>query len=445
MATAAGWRVSGTAVALVSLGLLLLAIGAGMHIAVALGLVSLLGVWVLRADIGVATNLLAQAASDAIASHIFGVVPLFVLTGLLVARAGLGEDAFEVAHQLLRRVRAGLGVATVAANAVFAAVTGISIASAAVFARVAVPPMRRFGYQPRFAVGVVAGSSVLGMLIPPSLLMVLYGFLTNQSVGDLFTAGILPGLLLAVAFALTVVGLATWRPAWVHAAAAEPLPVVPHLSAVQMAAKLLPTLGMIAAVLGGLYGGWFTATEAGAVSAVLALSIALARRRLNARAFWAVLTESGHITVAVSLLIICANTYSRMLAMSGLPQALVAQFSAWGLGPEAFLFAHIAVIILLGMVIDASSILLIVLPLVLPLAEQFGFNLVWFGIVTIIAVEIGLLTPPFGLSVFVVHGALNDPRVNLADVFIGTWPFTLTMLGVLGAVVAFPWLSLALL
>ncbi|MGP1685367.1 MAG: TRAP transporter large permease subunit, partial [Giesbergeria sp.] len=192
-------------IACASLVLMLALIWAGMHVAVVLAVVSFIGVWLIRGDPGIAANLLAQASSDAIASHIFGVVPLFVLTGFLVAHADIGKDAFEVANQLLRRLRGGLGIATVASNAVFAAITGVSIASAAVFTRVAVPEMLRFGYNPKFAVGVVAGSSVLGMLIPPSLLMILYGFLANQSVGDLFTAGIVPGLVLALAYALGIV------------------------------------------------------------------------------------------------------------------------------------------------------------------------------------------------------------------------------------------------
>ena len=187
----------------------------GMHVAVVLALLSFVGVWLIKGNVEVAANLLAQGASDAVASHIFGVVPLFVLTGFLVAMADVGKDAFEVANQLFRRLRGGLGVATVAANAVFAAITGISIASAAVFTRVAVPQMLRFGYRSGFATGVVAGSSVLGMLIPPSLLMILYGFLANQSVGDMFTAGIVPGLLLALAYAVGIVAMAHLRPGMV--------------------------------------------------------------------------------------------------------------------------------------------------------------------------------------------------------------------------------------
>ena len=422
---------SATTVAVLSLVLMLLLIWGGLHVAVVLGLVSFVGVWIIRDDIGVAANLLAQASSDAIASHIFGVVPLFVLTGFLVARADIGKDAFEVANQLFRRLRGGLGVATVASNAVFAAITGISIASAAVFTRVAVPQMMRFGYQPKFAVGVVAGSSVLGMLIPPSLLMILYGFLANQSVGDLFTAGI--------------VLAAYFKPSMVYAGGEMPVPDGEDMSPLTMVLKLVPIVLMIGGVLGGLYGGLFTATEAGAVGAALALLIAVLRRKLTARAFWEVLTETGHVTVAVSFLIICASIYTRMLAMSGMPQFLMELISHAGFGPFAFMLVYVFIIVLLGTVIDSSSILLIVLPLMLPIAEQFGMDLIWFGVVTVVAVETGLLTPPFGLSAYVVKSSLNDPRITLGDIFRGTGPFTLIMVGVLLLLMAFPSLSLVLL
>ncbi len=438
---------SNVAIALGSLALMLVLIYAGLHVAITLGLLSFIGVWLIRGDVGIAANLLAQAVSDAIASHVFGVVPLFVLTGFLVAYADVGKDAFDVAHQAFRRIRGGLGVATVAANAVFAAITGISIASAAVFTRVAVPQMLRFGYRPRFAVGVVAGSSVLGMLIPPSLLMILYGFLSNQSVGDLFTAGIVPGLLLATAFALLILVMAhAWPDRVQDPAAARDHAELPPMSLRQMAAKFVPIVALVASVLGGIYAGWFTATEAGAVGALMALVIGLVRRKLGWRSLWGVLTETGHVTVAVSFLIICANVYTRMLAMSGTPQAMVGWMAAAGLGVTGFLVLYVALILLLGTVIDSSSILLIVLPLMLPVAEQFGLNLVWFGVITVVAVEIGLLTPPFGLSAYVVKSALG-PRstVTLGDIFIGTAPFTLTMFAVLLLLIAVPQLSLVLL
>ena len=437
---------SPTLIACASLVLMLALIWAGMHVAVVLAVVSFIGVWLIKDDAGIAAHLLAQASQDAIASHIFGVVPLFVLTGFLVAHADIGKDAFEVANQLLRRLRGGLGVATVASNAVFAAITGVSIASAAVFTRVAVPEMLRFGYHPKFAVGVVAGSSVLGMLIPPSLLMILYGFLSNQSVGDLFTAGVVPGLLLALAYTLGIVVMSFVWPRSVYASGApQPIEGMVLMPMGALLRKLVPSVLMIVLVLGGLYAGYFTATEAGAVGALLALVIALLRGKLNARTLWSVLTETGHVTVSVSFLIICATIYTRMLAMSGMPQFLVETMAQAGLGATAFLMLYVLIVIALGMVVDSSSILLIVLPLMLPLAEQFGMNLIWFGVVTVVAVEIGLLTPPFGLSVYVIKSTLQDESISLGDIFRGTAPFTFMMLGVLLLLIFFPAISLVLL
>ncbi|HYP85543.1 TRAP transporter large permease subunit [Variovorax sp.] len=438
---------SNVVIAFGSLAAMLVLIYAGMHVAITLGLLSFVGVWLIRGDVEVAANLLAQAASDAIASHIFGVVPLFVLTGFLVAHADVGKDAFEVANQAFRRIRGGLGIATVAANAVFAAITGISIASAAVFTRVAVPQMLRFGYQPKFAVGVVAGSSVLGMLIPPSLLMILYGFLADQSVGDLFTAGIVPGLLLALAFAVTIVLMAHLRPGMVYLARQDDgVPDEPPMPLGRMLAKMVPIVLLIGSVLGGIYAGLFTATEAGAVGALMALLIAVVRRKLTLAGFWSVLTETGHVTVSVSFLIICANIYTRMLAMSGTPQAMLELMAAAGLGVVGFLLIYVVVILLLGTIIDSSSILLIMLPLMLPIAEQFGLNLIWFGVVTVVAVEVGLLTPPFGLSVYVIKSTLGETLdIRLGDIFRGTAPFTLCMLAVLGLLMVFPQIALVLL
>jgi C4-dicarboxylate transporter, DctM subunit len=436
---------SSVAVALASLVLMLVLIYAGMHVAITLGLLSFIGVWIIRGDVSISANLLAQAVSDAIASHIFGVVPLFVLTGFLVAHADVGKDAFEVANQAFRRIRGGLGIATVAANAVFAAITGISIASAAVFTRVAVPQMLRFGYQPKFAVGVVAGSSVLGMLIPPSLLMILYGFLSEQSVGDLFTAGIVPGILLALAFSLAIVWMAWARPSMVYVRE-QRIDDSALMPVREMLVKMVPIVLLIGGVLGGLYAGFFTATEAGAVGALFALMVALVRRKLSWAGFWAVLTETGHVTVSVSFLIICANIYTRMLAMSGTPQALVGWLAAAGLGVATFLLLYVLLILLLGTIIDSSSILLIVLPLMLPIAQQFGLNLIWFGVVTVVAVEVGLLTPPFGLSVYVIKSTLEGTvDITLGDIFRGTTPFTVTMMAVLGLLMLFPQISLVLL
>jgi tripartite ATP-independent transporter DctM subunit len=434
-----------TVIGLVSVGVMLALIYAGMYVGVALMLLSFLGVWIIRGDVGIAANLLALAANDAISDYVFGVVPLFVLMGLLVSAADIGKDTFEVAHQVFRRVRGGLGVATVAANAVFAAITGISIASAAVFTKVAVPEMLRYGHTPRFSVGVVAGSSVLGMLIPPSLLLILYGVLTEKSIGDLFIAGIIPGVVLAVAFGVGILLMGRFWPGFVGgrgAAADGPAP----MSAGQMVVRMMPVLLLVVLVLGGLYGGVFTPTEAGAVGAAGALVLALAKRRLGWRGLWTVLVDTAHITAAICFLIISASLYSRMLAVSGVTELLRTLIVDSGLGFWGLLAIFVAVVVLLGTILDSSSIMLITIPLVLPSLVAFGTDLVWFGIVTLLAVEIGLLTPPFGIAVFVIKATLgNDSPITLGDIFAGAAPFVAIMFLVLLAVIAFPQLAVALL
>lgn len=424
----------------VSLAAMVLLIVVGLHVAVALLVLSFLGVFAIRGSVDVAMSLLAQAAGDTIQSYDFAVVPLFVLMGLLVSTANLGSDLFDVANRMFRRIAGGLGIATVFANAVFAAITGISIASAAVFTKVAVPEMLRHGYTPAFATGCVAGSSVLGMLIPPSLLMIVYAFLAERSVGEMFLAGVGPGIVLAVLFSAGIALMARMLPRFVGGAA----PAAPQaaLTARDVLVKLVPILALVVLVLGGIYGGLFTATEAGAVGALGALAIALARRRLDRAGLWQVLVETGRITVAVLFLIIAANLYSRMLALSGLPQGVVEWMTSAGFGAGAFIAVYVGCILFLGCVIDSVSILLIVLPLLLPVARDFGLDLVWFGVVTVIAVEIGLLTPPFGLSVYTVRSTLADSRIGLFTIFRGTLPFVAIMFLTLALVIAFPQLSL---
>ena len=433
----------------IMLAAMLLLIWLGMHVGVALSLLSVVGVWLMRDNFVLATKFLALSAYDAIANHIFGVVPLFVLMGLLISMSDIGRDMFQVMNRPLRRIPGGLGVATVAANAVFAAITGISIASAAVFTKVAIPEMLRLGYTARFATGVVAGSSVLGMLIPPSLLLIVYGFLAETSIGALFIAGIIPGLLLSLAFALLIFVLATRFPSFVRersVVAGEAVDGGPQVGYLSMA----PVVGLIVLVLGGIYGGFFTPTEAGAVGALGALLLALARqRRKAARAaakdYWHVLIETGHVTVSICFLLIAASIYARMLGLAGIPQHLVGLVESAELGFAAFIALYVALILVMGTVLDSTSIMLVVLPLVLPIAQSFGVDLVWFGIVTVLAVEIGLLTPPLGIAVYVIKSTLNDPSVRLGDIFAGAAPFAAIMLVVLLLIILFPWLSLALL
>jgi len=373
-----------------------------------------------------------------------------VLMGLLVSVGNVGKDTFDVAEALLRRLRGGLGVATVAANTVFAAVTGVSIASAAVFTRVAVPEMVRHGYRTSFATGTVAGSSVLGMLIPPSLLMIIYGVLAEQSIGKLFIAGVIPGALLAAGFIALIVGMATFTPGRVYdlerlASLQRARADGPHMGLGEMGGKLLPIVLLVALVLGGLYTGFFTPTEAGGVGAFGAFLVALARRRLGAGNLWRVLHETASVSVGILILLVAASFYSRMLSVAGVPVAIAELVRDTGLGPYGFLMVYVGIVLFLGMILDSSSILLIMTPIAAPIATQMGFNPIHFGVITVLAVEIGLLTPPFGISIFTVKSTLNDPSVSVESIFGGALPFVGAMLAVLVLVAAFPWLSLALI
>ena len=429
-------------IGILSLVAMVLLVYSGLHVAIALALVSFVGVALIRDSAVLAGRLMALATGESISSYLFGVVPLFVLMGLVVAEADIGKDTFDVTNRAFRRIKGGLGMATVGANAVFAAVTGISIASAAVFARVAVPEMLRVGHRPRFAVGVVAGSSVLGMLIPPSLLLILYAVLSEQSVGALFIAGILPGLALSVAFCLAIYIMATRFKGFTGVAAPPPQDDDGKLD---ILTKLLPLVALVFLVLGGIYGGWFTPTEAGAIGALGAIVIGAAKRRLGWRSLWKVTIETGHITAAICFLIIAATMYSRMLSMSGLPEVLATWITTAEFGIYGMIALYVLVIIAMGTILDSSSIMLIVLPLVLPVAIELQLDLVWFGIITVLAVEIGLLTPPMGLSVFVIKGTLADQNISLGDIFKGAAPFALIMLLVLILVIAVPGLALWLL
>ncbi len=426
-------------VSLLAMGVLVLG---GLYVPIALILCSFVGLWAIKGSALLAAKMLGLAANDAISSYFFGVVPVFVLMGFLVSESGMGRDSFDVANAMFRRIKGGLGVSTIAANTIFAAITGISIASAAVFTKIAVPELRRHGYTDRFAVGVVAGSSVLGMLIPPSLLLILYGLLTEQSIGALFLAGLGPGLVLAVLFGVGTIGMAVFTPGFVGQSLGAGQE---DMSAAQVLSKGLPIAALVGLVLGGLYGGLFTPVEAGAVGTVGALVIGVAKRRLSWAALWRVLVETGMITAAISFLIIAAQMYSRMLAFSGLPSGFGELVAGANIGLIGLVVLYCTVVILFGMILDSSSIMLILVPLMLPVMTDLQVDLVWFGIVTVIAVEIGLLTPPFGISVYVIKASLDDPSITLKDIFIGAAPYALMMLICLALVIAFPVIATGLL
>lgn len=428
----------------VSIILVVALIYAGLYCSIALGTVAVLGVWLMRDRLDLAINLLTVSVGDSVADYNFATIPLFMMMGLLVSKAGIGRDVYDVANDAFRSIRGGLGMATVAANALFASVTGSSIASASVFSRVSMPEMKRLNYGKRFSVGVVAGSSVLGMLIPPSVMMIIYAFVAEQSVGHMFLAGVIPGALLAAAFCVGIALLARLAPGFVGGVETGG-ETVPRLGIGQMLRKLAPVAMLVTAVLGGIYGGVVTATEAGALGALLALVMGLWRRALDRRGLWEVFVETGYISATLLFLIITANMYSRMLGMAGLPTLFGEWLTGMNFGLTHLMAIYVVVLIILGTVLDTASIILIAAPLFLPAVQAFGGNLVWFGVVTVIGAEIGLLTPPLGLSVFTVKSAINDPAITLHDIFAGAFPFAVIMLLVLIAVIAFPGLSLALL
>jgi len=447
LAVAVLWNVDAEprTVGIAMIALVVVLIVLGLPIAFALLLTGFLGLALIKHDVIIAARTLALAADGTVSDYVFATVPLFVLMGLFVNVSDVGRDAFRAAQRIFGGVYGGLGVATVAANAVFAAITGISIAAAAIFTKIAVPEMVRQGYTPKFAVGLTAGSSLLGMLIPPSLLLIIYGVLAEVSIGALFLAAVLPGILLAVAFAVGVVLMAWLAPGFVGHVKRETRPEHGGAGALEVLLGVVPVVALIVLVLGGIYGGIFTPTEAGAAGALGAMVIALLKRRLSWPKLWHVMSETGQVSVSILFLIIAASMFSRMLALSELPQDMAAFLSGTGLGLAGFLGAYLLLLLLLGMLLDSTSIMLIMLPLALPVATALGVNLVWFGVVTTIAIEIGLLTPPFGLSVYVIKASMDDPSMTLATIFRGAFPFVLITLFVTLLLMAFPQISLILL
>jgi len=415
----------------------------GVYIPVALGLVSFVSIWLISGKSILAFNFLKVAVSDGVTEYPFATIPLFTVMGLLVSRAGLGTDIYTVLNRVFIKITGGIGMATVGANAIFAAVTGSSIASASVFTRIAVPEMRKLNYNKRFAVGVVAGSSVLGMIIPPSAMLIIYSFVSEQSVGDMFLAGIVPGLILTAAYILWIFAASRLRPSYLgtdlHTVDSEPLSIMEILD------KTVPIIALIAIVLGGIYTGWLTPVEAGASGALAALVIALLRRAITWKGLWETALETGHITAAILFLIAMASLYSRMLGYAGLPNALDNALNTYNFGFVEVMTIYVLLMLFLGTILDTASIILIVVPLFITLMESMGMSLVWFGIVTVIGAEIGLLTPPLGISCFVIKTSLNDPDITLKDVFMGALPFAGIMLLVLILLIRFPSLSIGIL
>lgn len=429
-------------IGLASVVAIILLIYAGLYIPIALGVVSFVAIWLMRDNFELSMSLLKVSIGDSAMEYAFATVPLFTFMGLIVSKAGMGKDIYEVMNYIFRKVTGGIGMATVGANAVFAAVTGSSIASASVFSKVSVPQMLRYGYNPRFAVGVVAGSSVLGMIIPPSAMLIIYAFVAEQSVGDMFLAGVVPGTLLAFVYIFAIWAMGKYTPNFIGGRTDDEYDDLSYRDIFQ---KMAPLGGLIFIVLGGIYSGWLTPVEAGAAGAAVGILIAFARGQMSFTKIWSTLIETGHITASILFLITAASIYSRMLGIAGLPNELAVILEQNNIGFFELMLLYVCLMLFLGTLLDTASVILIVVPLFLPLIEPMGLSLVWFGIITVVGAEIGLLTPPLGISCFVIKATLDDERISLKDVFMGALPFAAIMLVVLIVLIRFPVLSIGIL
>jgi len=422
---------------LVSVGILITLILIGAPIGVAMGLGAVVGLWILSGDFSGATlGLLGTTCYSTVCDYTFTVIPMFVLMGVIVEVSGQGRELYALAAALFRRLRGGLAIATVLANTVFAAITGVSVASAALFSKIALPEMVRAGYSKELSLGAVAGSAALGMIIPPSVLMIIYAMLAEQSIGHLFIAGIIPGLLIAAIFCLGIVVWCKLRPGYSRMSEG-----MSSTHVLRLAAPCWGIIPLIGLVLGGIYMGVLTPTEAGAAGATLAILISLSKRRLSFSLFRKALLETGLITTGLLFLLIAAQMYARVLGLSGLLRATGELVLSLDISPMVVIVLFVLILLLAGLFLDCGSILLLTMPLMVPIVRHLGFDLIWFGLVTIVASEIGMYTPPFGMIVYTMKGVLGD-QVTVQQIFIGSVPFTVMMAGGLALLIAFPALCL---
>jgi len=390
-----------------------------------------------------ALAMLGTTVFEAARSYTLSVLPLFIVMGNLLTRAGVSRELFGAAYAVLGHRRGGLAMATILAAGGFSAVSGSSLATAATMTKVAMPEMRRYGYAPGFAAGAVAAGGTLGILIPPSVILVIYGLLTQSDIGKLFIAGILPGVLGIAMYVAAAAVTTALRPA--VGPPGERQGLRDRLRALRGVA---PTLGLFVVILGGIYVGVFTPTEAAGVGAIAALAIALARRTLRPRDLFDALVGSGRTTAMLFTVIMGALVFGNLVNVAGFPDLLRSVVERSAFGPWAVVTLIAALYLVLGCALESLSMILLTVPVFYPLVQalELGLDaeavLIWFGIVVVVATEISLLTPPVGMNVFVLRGLLPD--VSLATIYRGVTPFWLADILRLGIVLYVPGLSLAL-
>ena len=410
--------------------LMLLRVPVGM----AMGLVGVSGfAFLVNGD--AALKIIGHTSMRTVTDYTFGVIPMFLLMGAFVSNSGMSRELFRAANSFVGHLRGGLGIATIAACAGFAAISGSSVATAATFATVAYPEMRRYNYPQSFATGVIAAGGTLGAMLPPSTVLAVYGIITEQDIGKLFIAGIIPGLLAASMDILTVVVIGWLRPDF--------LPVAPRHSWKERLIGLRDIWAMLLLfifVIGGLYGGLFTPTEAGGVGATGALIIGVIRGKLDGLQIRRSLLQAVRTAAAVLTVLIGALLFGYFLTVTQTPQKVTAFLTALGLGRYGVLALIMVMYIVLGCLMDSLAMIILTIPIIFPVIMQLGFDPIWFGVIIVMTVELGLIHPPVGMNVFVIKSVVQE--VTFSTIFRGVLPFILTDLIRLVILIAFPILAL---
>ena len=405
-----------------------------MPLAFAMGIVGVVGMGLTRSWPAAFASA-AQVVQETGFAYTLSVIPLFILMGNFVARAGLAHELFAAAYAFIGHLRGGLAHATVLACAGFGAICGSSIATAATMSKVAYPSMKKLGYSDSLSAGVMAAGGTLGIMIPPSTIMVIYGIVTETNIGKLFAAGVIPGLLSAACLMLCIVVMTLRDPE--HAPPGEKTSWPDRWKALR---GIWGVIVLVMVVLGGIYGGVFTATEGAGIGASGAFLFALARKRLTWAILFQVLVESARTTAMLFTLLIAATIFANFVNFTSMPSDLKSWITGQAFSPVMIIAAMMLIYVILGTVMEELTMVLLTIPLFFPIVTALGFDPVWFGVLIVMIVQIGLISPPVGMNLFVLNSLL--PNVGLGAIFRGCWPFVATMIFVLILLVAFPQISL---
>jgi C4-dicarboxylate transporter DctM subunit len=406
----------------------------GMPIGFAMGLSAVLGT-LLLIDTQAAFSLLGQTAYDMAVTYNLSVVPMFVLMGYIAGGAGLSEALYRACNAWLGHRRGGLALATIGGCGAFAAICGSSIATAATMAQIALPEMRRYNYDDRLATGAVAAGGTIGILIPPSIIMVIYGLLTETSISKLFLAGFLPGLLTVAGFMLTITIMTRIDPRL--GPRAEPAPIAVKLAALR---SVWGPVLLFLLVIGGLYFGVFSPTEAAGIGAVGAFALGVLNRGFDREALGQALLDTVRTTAMIFTILIGAILFNNFLILASMPNLVSSWITGLPLGKLAILLVIIGMYFVLGCLLDSLAMILLTIPIVFPIVSALGYDPVWFGIVIVMVVELGLITPPIGMNVFVIKGIARE--VPLYTIFRGVTPFIVAQIILIAVLIAFPEIAL---